>query len=399
MDHVGKLVKAAREAAGLESQALAEKIGLSRSAMSQLEAGNRSVKADEVVAIAQTLGISPLALLKPQSLTGQVSIAARTNQAIRATSNPLVEKLRSIATVATAISGTTNSEPASHWFGMPSVNMRDFVRSSSALADWARTLIATDGMGVSRFTALAEGISLNLGIDVLLERFEGPVLGGAITDTRLPLIAVNANQIRSRALFTLAHELGHVLIQGGESISSDTSFKATSTEERYVNAFAAAFLLPHDRIDAVIRARSGALADTVAQLMVECDVSRETATYRLHNLGRINAEGRDWVLSGSLGSLASKVEDVALRDQLKKRVDTLAERSVLPMGLLAILISSYESGRIGAGPLASVLGISEESVEERYGSATGVELSASPSIVPASEATDQHVSSYEEIPA
>lgn len=399
MNHVGKLVKGAREAAGLESQALAEKIGLSRSAMSQLEAGNRSVKADEVVSIAQALGISPLALLKPESLTGQVAIAARTNEDVRATSNPLVERLRSVATVATAIDGTTIGEPASHWVGMPAVDMQDFVRSSSALAHWARSTIAVDGAGVTRFTVLAEAISLKLGIDVLLERFEGSVLGGAITDVRLPLIAVNAHQIRSRALFTLAHELGHVLIQGGESITSDTSFRATSTEERYVNAFAAAFLLPQDRVDATIRAKSGALADTVAQLMVDCDVSRETATYRLHNLGRINAEGRDWVLSGSLGSLASKLQDDALRDQMRRRVDTLAERSVLPMGLLSILISSYESGRIGAAPLASVLGVSEDSVEERYGSAIGTELSASPSIVPAHEASDQQVSSYDEIPA
>jgi Zn-dependent peptidase ImmA (M78 family)/transcriptional regulator with XRE-family HTH domain len=399
MNHVGKLVKSAREAAGLESQVLAGRIGLSKSAMSQLESGNRAVKADEVVAIAQALGISPLALLEPGSLTGQVSIAARTQEDTHATSNPLVERLRALATVATVIDNTTTFEPASHWVGMPTVDMQDFVNSSSALASWARATVAVDGTGVSRFAVLAEGISLKLGIDVLLERFEGSVLGGAITDVRLPLIAVNAHQIRSRALFTLAHELGHVLIQGGESISSDTSFRATSTEERYVNAFAAAFLLPHDRVDETIRSKSGALAETVAQLMVDCDVSRETATYRLHNLGRINAEGRDWVLSGTLGSLASKVQDSSLRDQMRKRVDTLAERSVLPMGLLAILISSYESGRIGAAPLASVLGVSEESVEERYGGAIGTEPGALPSIVPADEASDQQMSSYEGTPA
>lgn len=304
-----------------------------------------------------------------------------------------------MANIATAIDGTPSREPASHWHDIPPVSFQNFVQSSAALADWARATLARDGHGTSRFSVLAEAISQKLGIDVLLERFDGPVLGGAITDARLPLIAVNARQIRSRALFTLAHELGHVLVQGGESITSDTSFRATSVEERYANAFAAAFLLPQHRVDAVIRDRSGALADIVAHLMVEFDVSRETATYRLHNLGRINASGRDWVLSGTLGALTQQVHDEKLRNELRGRVDTLAERSVLPMGLLTILISSYESGKIGAAPLASVLGVSEESVEERYGSAAVVELGDSPAIVSADDRPEHQVASYEDIPA
>ncbi|ROQ37056.1 helix-turn-helix protein [Frondihabitans sp. PhB188] len=383
----------------MESQVLASTIGISRSAMSQIESGNRAVKAQEIVAIAKALGLSPLALLEPQSLAAEVSVAARTAEETRAQTSPLVARLRSLARLVTAIDDAPSLQSVPDWKSKPPVDFRNYVASSAALAAWARNQLGVDIDGASRFNVLARAISDRLGIDVLLERFDDAVLGGAITDPRLRLIAVNANQIRARALFTLAHELGHVLIQGGVAVTSDTNFRASSVEERFVNAFAAAFLLPPEKVDEAINASSRSLIHAVARLMLDCDVSRETATFRLHNLGRTNAEGRDFVLSGSVSGFANRLGDEELQKRFYARTETLAERSVLPGRLLGALIGAFQNGAVGAAPVASLLGVPEESVEDLYGATLEVDSSDMPPILPEPVTVDARNETYEATPA
>lgn len=66
--------------------------------------------------------------------------------------------------------------------------------------------------------------------------------GFCIADKRAPVIFINNNDAKSAQLFTLIHELSHLMI--GESAISDLAYQAKSSEEVLCNAVAAEYLVP-----------------------------------------------------------------------------------------------------------------------------------------------------------
>ena len=77
-----------------------------------------------------------------------------------------------------------------------------------------------------------------------------------MTDVTSPLIFVNATHALPRALFTLAHELGHLLAQHDSArITLDRELSGSTAPERTANAFAASFLMPKQKVLDVIKER------------------------------------------------------------------------------------------------------------------------------------------------
>ncbi|ELI8048093.1 ImmA/IrrE family metallo-endopeptidase [Yersinia enterocolitica] len=66
--------------------------------------------------------------------------------------------------------------------------------------------------------------------------------GFCIADKYAPIIFINNNDAKSAQLFTLIHELAHLMI--GESAITDISHLTTSKEEKLCNAVAAEYLVP-----------------------------------------------------------------------------------------------------------------------------------------------------------
>ncbi len=77
------------------------------------------------------------------------------------------------------------------------------------------------------------------------------------------LITINANNVRTRQRFTLAHELGHYMLHRhliGDGVDDDRAYRSTSVgkyhntqigpdEEIEANKFAANLLMPRDRVE------------------------------------------------------------------------------------------------------------------------------------------------------
>ncbi|WP_147198561.1 ImmA/IrrE family metallo-endopeptidase [Pantoea sp. CCBC3-3-1] len=70
--------------------------------------------------------------------------------------------------------------------------------------------------------------------------------GFCVADERAPVIFINNNDAKSAQLFTLIHELAHLMI--GESAISDLDHNNKSREEQLCNAVAAEFLVPEDKM-------------------------------------------------------------------------------------------------------------------------------------------------------
>ncbi|AOX65736.1 hypothetical protein BJK06_08215 [Curtobacterium sp. BH-2-1-1] len=412
MSDLGASIRAARVAIDLEAQDLAQRLGMTKSQISKIESGDRAVKAGEVIDIAEALGVSPMALLRPSSTSAQVALAARTVESTSVQSSPLMDRLRGLVDLVELMPTAPRSRGA--WLSKPpaQIDQANFVRSSSALAQWARLSLGRVEAGASRFASLASALSKNLGVDVLVERFHDPatgepdpVLGGAVVHDELHLIAVNATSIRSRALFTLAHELGHVLQGDGVRVSQDANFAATSPEERFANAFAAALLLPDDEVHAVLATHGQYLPDTVAAIMRDYDVSKQTAVYRLHNLGLMNWQNRDRLLNFRPYEFAGIIRDPGLSDYATRGGrDYLADRVVQPDSMIERGIAAYTAGIIGSAPLASLLGISvEEAIDLHGGTALNEQVnelaSVDPTVLMAAETAEPLPDAYEDTPA
>ena len=350
---IGRQIRRLREVAGLKAADLASVLGVDASAVSNLEHGRRSVKVNELRAIADFLGVSPLAILEPDSLLGRLPAAQRTNGDETAGQGSLM-RLTTLAELHQVLD--EGGHPAPSRPGEPPPQDSAWLQHANALADWAQRHLALAAGGENRLTELASAVEAKLGVDVMVESLgtDAP-LGLSITDPEFSFILVNADQIRSRALFTLAHELGHVLNSDGTTINIDRDLQARSDEERLANAFAAAFLMPEKEIREIID-EFGRGAASLAQMLVGFGVSYETLIYRLHNLGIINAEGRNRLRRIGWAGLIDHLEEEEIAHSLVAARGARPERRP-PTLLASRCFRGALNGTVGAGPLARLLDV------------------------------------------
>jgi len=99
-------------------------------------------------------------------------------------------------------------------------------------------------------------IAKSEGTTVDVHKFNKEISGLLLRTGDRAIIAVEKTQTPTRQRFTVAHELGHLLLHNGEELRVDTQFKlnmrspqsstAEDIEEIDANAFAASLLMPQN---------------------------------------------------------------------------------------------------------------------------------------------------------
>lgn len=128
------------------------------------------------------------------------------------------------------------------------------------------------------------------GVFVFKDTFkQREVSGFSLFDEEFPLIYVNNSTSKSRQIFTILHELGHLLVQtGGMTLRDDTFITALHGEERQIevfcNAFAAHVLVPH----AALKKEDLSVDDpNILRLARRYKVSREVILRRFLEMGLV----------------------------------------------------------------------------------------------------------------
>jgi len=367
---LGARIRALREQAGMQSQELAAQIGIDPSAMSNIERGKRSVKTQELIQIAEALHVSPMALLDEHSLPARLPVAARIDGG-QATRGEAYQRLLALSELHEVLSRAGLATP-NCLDAVPAVNHSYWKADADALAEWATKHLRVEQAGDERLCQLADAIESQLGVDVLVEEYIGDDLSGAaITEQGFPLIFVNAQHPTPRSLFTLAHELGHLLMRHDGSITLDVDFVGADQTERQANAFAAAFLMPEARVAQYIE-DYGRGAESLLRMTHDFGVSFESLVYRLHNLRKIDAEGRDRLRSiGWSGLLSSMESDPGLRNRLGRDlsvrlISRQAQRPARrpPIWLTARCLAGYRQGVVSIRPLAGLLNVEPDKLLE-----------------------------------
>lgn len=124
-------------------------------------------------------------------------------------------------------------------------------------------------------------------------------LGFAMKKNNDVVIFTNTTSRLSREIFTLAHEIGHVILHLDNvpsfiDTSSTISSRTSDIIEQESNYFAACLLMPADEVDKFLDLEidgfeeNGLSAMDIARLMSEFNVSFDMALNRLENLGKID---------------------------------------------------------------------------------------------------------------
>jgi Zn-dependent peptidase ImmA (M78 family) len=152
--------------------------------------------------------------------------------------------------------------------------------------------------GVLEAPVPVEDIAQQQGARLSLEPFKGGISGMLFRDAERTVIGVNASHARTRQRFTIAHEIGHLLLHERRSMFVDThiyrrdevSSMGTESEEREANAFAAELLMPAGFVEDEARELmdqhpSITARQLVARLAVRFEVSQQAMEIRLGALG------------------------------------------------------------------------------------------------------------------
>ena len=147
-----------------------------------------------------------------------------------------------------------------------------------------------------------ERIAGRLGAEVVYEPMSRELSGLLYRDGDRTVIGVNSMHASNRQRFTIAHEVGHLVLHQGRPVVLDhvvrmnfrdpKSGTATDAEEIAANAFAAELLMPRDLLIAEVeraRAHGDALDPSFVRALADgFEVSGEAMGNRLANLGLIS---------------------------------------------------------------------------------------------------------------
>lgn len=131
---------------------------------------------------------------------------------------------------------------------------------------------------------------------------DSPILGFCLYHRECPVIVVKKQAAEAQQVFTLMHELGHLLLRQTSSIDDEHDLHAAHGDEREANAFAGHLLVPDAFLNGIDTAGRPAAVEEFDRWLEPqrraWGVSGEVILRRLLDAGRLSAEDsrayRDW---------------------------------------------------------------------------------------------------------
>lgn len=150
--------------------------------------------------------------------------------------------------------------------------------------------------GVKRAPVAVERLAARLGATIRYEPFPGQLSGMVHRAGGEKIIGVNSLHPPTRQRFTIAHEIGHLVMHDDDQLHvdekfpvafrSDLSGQAVDASEIEANQFAAELLMPRQLLASDIRELPANIdaEDAVRKLAIKYEVSEQAMTFRLSAL-------------------------------------------------------------------------------------------------------------------
>ena len=292
------ILKWARETAGVSIQEVADKLGKDAEFVANVESGMQSVTYSQLRTLSYNVYKRPIALFFYPSPPIDDPIE-KDFRSIQASSSALIDrdtrlKIRDAKYHQLSLY-ELNPDTKESKFVLPAYLKRS--KNQIDIPTAIRTMLGISieeqkSFGKSDFAFKRWRIAFeDMGIYVFKNAFKNPnYCGFTLYDEMYPIIYINNKNTYSRQIFTLFHELYHIITKNSDISCIDESsydalcFAHKSIEQR-CNAFASSVLLPLDDFDKELSNRDEITDDNVEDVVNELaelySVSRETVLRRL----------------------------------------------------------------------------------------------------------------------
>ena len=190
---------------------------------------------------------------------------------------------------------------------------------------------------------------------------QSDVAGFCLNDDHFPIIYLNNGQAKTRQIFTLFHELGHLLFNFNHLERSDTQhyLGALSGEDQRVevacNRFAAELLVPSPAFVAEVEYQQGPTSENLAALARTYRVSREVILRKYRD--------RDW-LDGDTYREMVELWQAEQRPPTRTGGNYYATQATyLGRKYLRAAFLAFDQGRIDESELSACLGVRGSSID------------------------------------
>jgi transcriptional regulator with XRE-family HTH domain/Zn-dependent peptidase ImmA (M78 family) len=349
---IGKRLKALRDERGIDQDAVAAMLGVgSRQIVSNIETGERKVKAEELLALSDVLGVDLDYFTDPFRLEGEGRFSWRRGNEVPADRLDTYEQLagRWIAAFRELAPRVGRDVPLIR----PQLPLERTSSFDDAAAAGER-FAAEYELGEVPSTRLAAVMEDQLGILVLMVDAQDGISGAACTLPELGAVLINRREVKGRRHFDLGHELFHLMTWDKMPPERSESQYERSHVEKLANSFASAVLMPRS----VLRGTNWRELDQAA-LIAAINV-------RATELG-MTADALRWRLASS-GLLTQKAARDIPGEALRHNgyVD-LAEPVFPPLfshRFMQVIVDAIDNGSVSARRAARLLDKTFEALGE-----------------------------------
>ncbi len=300
---LARRLKAARENCGLTQKHVADAAGLTRTAVVQIEAGNRAVNSLELDRLARLYGRGIMEFMNDDAfeddpvlalfrMNPEVADDPRLGAELRRCANLCREATRLEQLLGRPRGGAAMAVS----YSLPSPSTKwEAICQGRILAEQERNRI---GLGLSPVWEIAE-IIRGQGVRVAEYPMAGDISGLSLHGRELGLvIVINHDHPRNRRLFSYAHEYCHILADRQRSGTVSRTLNREELIEIRANAFAAHFLMPEAGVRAFLQSLGkgestrqtqgvfddSALAEQAEQISVQKRMPPGSQTIRVHDV-------------------------------------------------------------------------------------------------------------------
>ncbi|TWB89414.1 helix-turn-helix protein [Bradyrhizobium macuxiense] len=243
---LGRRLRDAREAVSFTQDQVADHLGVSRSAIAQIELGNRAVGSLELDQLARLYGRDIREFFSEDFRQETALVAFRLAEALA--DENAADALRDCMSVSRELThleklvGANRDLASMVRYGVPSPRSRyDAIRQGSSVAEQERRRLAIGDAPIEDINELLQA----QGVRTAMVSLPEDVSGLTLLDPDIgPFVAVNCEEHILRRTFSFAHEYAHVLLDSDVKGTISRNSQNTELMEVRANSFAANFLMP-----------------------------------------------------------------------------------------------------------------------------------------------------------
>ena len=285
---LGERLRGARSGANLTQDAAAASLGMSRTTLVAIEKGQRSVRAEELLAFARLYGVSAGKLTSPDAIHVDLSAKFRRaegKEASRAVTEAL-SLLNRLTTGAVQLERLLGQELRTDYPPPIRINPQNVNQQAEDAANNLRTRL---GVGLGPIPDLISLLELELGLRIFFRPLPSQIAGLYAYDPVIgACVLINASHHWKRRIQTAIHEAGHFVSDRAHADILEGEDLSPSIEERFAKRFGSAFLMPASgvraRFDQIVGADNCFDVRELILLAHQFGVSTEAMCRRLEEL-------------------------------------------------------------------------------------------------------------------